>query len=110
MEWGGTQGIAVVRSPQFSRDPGSRELASRRWEPRLQGGEQGGSRVSRRPLSSGSWPVASVTRQLGRPVSMALSREPWAGVEQKREGGAVERLRHQLETLGFCCIALVHFK
>ena len=30
MEWGGTQGIAVVRSPQFSRDPGSRELASRR--------------------------------------------------------------------------------
>ena len=30
LEWGGAQGRAGVRRPQFSRDPGRRELASRR--------------------------------------------------------------------------------
>ena len=64
------------------------------YEPRLQGGERGGSRGSRRPLFPGSWPVASVARQLGRPVSLALGRELWAGVEQRREGGAVEQVNN----------------
>ena len=45
LEWGGAQGRAVVRRPQFSRDPGRRELASRRRGDRSPGCKAGSGEV-----------------------------------------------------------------
>ena len=57
MEWGVTQGIAVVRSPQFFRDPGSRELASRKRAGGSPGFKAGSREVPGAPclLGLGPW-------------------------------------------------------
>lgn len=103
----------MVRSPQFSRDPGSRELAPRKRagrEPRLQ---VGAGRFLGPPVFWVLGPVL-VTRQLGRPANMALSREPWAGWSSRRGKGVQceeqvnnSGIRWELWDLLHC---LVHFK